>query len=587
MKSYVRAALSQYVGAAFRRPAVQHEWQQFRLLSRDSVRRLLDSILVSRDADPMLFALWFTALAMTPPMLVAVPKIIQYYFLQRAPAAMVLQIATAERAFFVLYGMLATALLAALTWDALFPDRQDQEIVGALPVRPRTLASARLAAALTVGTAFAAAICLPAAFIYSAASSTHPLIGSFPRVLAAHITATMMACACTFLGLMSLRAVVVICAGERVADRLALVLQFVTIVMLVETFLFLPSVLPNIIKAMQQGQASYAWAPPVWFTALFLWMAEGSSVLGAHVAKALAATAIVTVLVVIVSLAPAAWLGRRVLEVRTLDRASGLATLARSMAVRFVRRPVVRSMFVFGVASLARSRRHTIQLATYLGMAIALAVLKLIPPLLKLRGNLVLDEPRAYTLALPLVLIFFAVFGLRAAFQIPTELDANWVFRLAQPTVRDAVRASRWLILMLGVLPISIVWLLVTLTMWPVHMAIWATLFDLMIGMLLTELALSNWTKIPFASAHEPATETLKSKVAWYVTALLMYQFIVPEVQVRALQSWRTTLTQVATVAVLVVALRVWRSHTLRKRTPTFDVVTSETTTLNLSEALS
>src|SRR5262245_64580725 len=146
--------------------ARRHEWHQFRLLSRNSVRRLLDSILVSRDADPMLFALWFTALAMTPPMLIAAPKIIQYTFLKRAPDALVLQLATAERSFFVLYGMLATALLAALTWDALFPDRNDQEIVGALPVRPRTLAAARLAAALGIGTLFAAAISLPAALLY-------------------------------------------------------------------------------------------------------------------------------------------------------------------------------------------------------------------------------------------------------------------------------------------------------------------------------------------------------------------------------------------------------------------------------------
>jgi hypothetical protein len=44
---------------------------------------------------------------------------------------------------------------------------------------------------------------------------------------------------------------------------------------------------------------------------------------------------------------------------------------------------------------------------------------------------------------------------------------------------------------------------------------------------------------------------------------------------------------QVGILAIIVVALRVWRSHTLRRRTPTFDVATSETTTLNLSEALS
>jgi len=575
------------VEAAFRRPEIRHEWHQFRLLSRDSVRRLLDSILVSRDADPMLFALWFTALAMTPPMMIAAPKIIQYSFLKKAPAVLVVQIATAERSFFILYGMLATALLAALTWDALFPDRKDQEILGALPVRPRTLASARLAAALTIGTLFAAAISLPAALLYSVASSTHPLIGSFPRVFAAHVTATMMACAFTFMGLMSLRAIVVICAGERVADRLALVLQFVTIVLLVETFLFLPSVLPNIIKAMQQDQASFAWAPPVWFTALFMWMAEGSTFLSGHAFKALSVTATVTVLVFIVSLAPAAWVGRRVLEVRARERTMGLASLATSIALMWVRGPVVRSLFGFGVASLARSRRHTIQLATYFGMAIAVGVLKLLPPLLSLRGSLVLDAPRAYTIGLPLVLVFFAVFGLRAAFTIPTELDANWVFRLVQPTVRESVRASRWLIVMLGVLPISIVWLLFTLAMWPVQTALGSSAMVLATGLLLTEIALSNWTKVPFASAHEPATETLKSKAAFYTTALLMYQFILSELQFRALQSWRSTATHIAVFTVLLVTIRIWRAHRLRRRTPTFDVVTSDTTTLNLSEALS
>jgi hypothetical protein len=566
-------------------PALRHEWHQFRLLSRDSVRRLLDSILVSRDADPMLFALWFMALAMTPPMLVAAPKIIQYTFLKRAPAEVVLQIATAERAFFVLYAMLATALLASLTWDALFPDRTDQEIVGALPVRPRTLASARFAAALAVGSVFAAAVSLPAALLYSVASSTHPLLGSFPRVFAGHVIATMMACGCTFLGLMSLRAIAVICAGERVADRLALVLQFVTIVMLVETFLFLPSVLPNIIKAMQQDQAAYAWAPPVWFTALFLWIAEGSSFLAGHVVKAVSVTAMVTVLAVVVSLVPAAWLGRRVLEVRTLERRSRLSTLARSIALLWIRGPVVRSMFVFGIASVLRSRRHTIQLATCLGMAIAVGVLKLIPPIV--RDNVVLDWPRAYTLGLPLVLLFFAVFGLRAAFQIPTDLDANWVFRLAQPTVREAVRASRWLILMLGVVPVTVLWLLFTLAMWPVQTALAATLLALITGMVLTEIALSNWTKIPFASAHEPATDTLKSKAAVYVTALLMYQFILSELQARALQSSSTTMKHLVCGVVLVLSIRIWRAHMLRKRLATFDVSTSEATTLNLSEALS
>ena len=129
----------------------------------------------------------------------------------------------------------------------------------------------------------------------------------------------------------------------------------------------------------------------------------------------------------------------------------------------WVRGPVVRSLVVFGVASLVRSRRHTIQLATYLGMAIAVGVLKLLPPLLSFAAVSSLTRHVPTRSRLPLVLMFFAVFGLRAAFTIPTELDANWVFRLVQPTVRESVRASRWLIVMLSVTPISIIWLLFTL----------------------------------------------------------------------------------------------------------------------------
>ena len=119
-----------------RRAAAEREWRQFRLLSRDSFKRLLDSVLVARDADPMLFALWGLALVMTPPLITAIKKAAGYAFLVRAPPEVVERIVVGDRLYFVVYGMLASALLAAMTWDALFPDRQDQEIVGVLSERP-------------------------------------------------------------------------------------------------------------------------------------------------------------------------------------------------------------------------------------------------------------------------------------------------------------------------------------------------------------------------------------------------------------------------------------------------------------------
>jgi hypothetical protein len=424
--------------------ARRHEWHQFRLLSRDSVRRLLDSVLVARDADPMLFALWFMALAMTPPLARGRTQVRAVCVSQegarrrwscRSPPR-------SDRSSFST-ACLATACSRRLTWDALFPDRNDQEIVGALPVRPRTLAGARLAAALGIGTMFAAAnqpargVDLQRRVIDASTHRSVSACAGWPR----HRDDD--GCACTFLGLMSLRAIVVICAGERVADRLALVLQFVTIVMLVETFLFLPSVLPKIIKALLQDHASYAWAPPVWFTALFLWIAEGNSVLGRHAITAVSVTGTVTVLVLLVSSAAF-----------RLDRAKGsgsaLHANARPAWLRWrapwhcvwVRGPAVRSLFLFGVSSLVRSRPPHDSTRDLFRDGDRDWRAETAPPLLSLRGSLVLDAPRAYTISVPLVLMFFAVFGLRAAFTIPTELDANWVLRLV-PADRARVRARQ------------------------------------------------------------------------------------------------------------------------------------------------
>ena len=89
----------------------------------------------------MEFAIWMLALIATPPAFFAANQIFLYSALVKAPQEVVEQIALGHRLFFVVYGMLATALLAALTWEALFPDGSDQEIVGVLPVRPHTYAA--------------------------------------------------------------------------------------------------------------------------------------------------------------------------------------------------------------------------------------------------------------------------------------------------------------------------------------------------------------------------------------------------------------------------------------------------------------
>lgn len=566
--------------------ALRQEWRQFRLLSRDSVRRLLDSVLMSREADPVQFALWGLALVMTPPLISAVNKAAGYAFLIRADPALVERVVVADRLYFVVYGMLATALLAALTWDALFPDRADQEIVGVLPVRPRTLAAARFGAAAALGLGFAAAISVLPALLYTAASAVHPSVGSFPRVVIGHTVATTMACAFVFFALMSLRAIVALSAGERIAERLAIVLQVVTIVALVEVFLFLPGVLSSFVRQVLAGDlASSPALPPIWFVALFAWVAEGRGSLTPYAGHAMAATALSAALAVAVSLLPAAWMGRRALETRAREHAGGLIRVARFVASLGIRTAAVRGMFLFTVASLARSRRHALVIASSVGLAIATCGLSLLSA--AFHGRLRFDEPRYYLLALPLVFMFFAVFGLRACFAIPTEVEANWPFRLTQPSMHASVTASRLVIIVFGVTPIAVAWLLVTLVVWPVEVARATALMSFASGVMLTEIALVTWTKVPFATAHEPSLRALKSRWPWFVVALNLFGYRLADLQVGALSSVHGVTYYVLAMAGVVMAIRLWRRGALRRQQPTLDAVDEDRfETLNLSEAL-
>jgi hypothetical protein len=564
------------------------EWRQFKLLVRDSWRRLLQSLVFARDADPLQFLLWGMALAMTPPLATSLNRVLRYGTATVAsdPAA-VAAILTRDRLFFVIYGMLASALLAALIWDALFPDRTDQEIVGVLPVRPRTLAAARLTASVGMATAFAGALSVPAGVFFAFAQMSLPGSASYLRLFAGHVSATMAASMFVFLALMTLRGVIAISAGERVAARVAVALQLLTVVSFVEVFMFLPGVLAALSRQMQAGLSGPSAIPLIWFTALYTWLADGESRWFALAATAGAVTAISAITVVVLSLAPAAWIGRRVLEASSRERAGGLMVIARAAARLSIRSAPVRGIFLFAAASLMRSRRHALVLATYLGLAIAVSIVKLISAGYSTQG-LVLDSPSASLLTVPMVVVFFAIVALRSAFAIPTDVDANWPFRLAPPTARQAVGVTRRLLLALGVVPTVVAWLAASAIVWTPLDALESSLFVLVSGVALTEIAIANWTKVPFATAHEPAAATMRSKWPLYVFAVHVWGFILPEGQLVALRSPTSALWYVGVASALTIVFRLKREYNLRRETPTFDPVdTDGLEVLNLSEASS
>ena len=180
----------------------------------------------------------------------------------------------------------------------------------------------------------------------------------------------------------------------------------------------------------------------------------------------------------------------------------------------------------FTLRSLARSRTHLTLLSTYVGVAAALVVATLIPVVVK--GAIsALESPSVVLLSVPLVLYFFILVGMRALFGIPTEIKANWVFRLAAPDDRiPAVIAGVRLALLLAVVaPIAIAAGLLGIALWgprtgAIHLGVTAAL-----GMLLLDVLLVGLRKIPFACTYYPGRSRAPTLWPFYVVTLVIYAY--------------------------------------------------------------
>jgi hypothetical protein len=553
---------------------LQRDWRQFRLLSRDAIRRLLDAAMFSPESDGMEFAIWMLALIATPPAFFAANQIFLYAALVKAPQEVVEQIALGHRLFFVVYGMLATTLLAALTWESLFPDGSDQEIVGVLPVRAHTYAAARLGAAISIGVAVAAAINLPAAFIYTMIAASHPSLRNIPGLLAGHIVATMMGSMAMYFSLLTIRGLAAVLLGVRAGAWLGTALQLISVVLLVEVFFFLPGVLSTLVRAMLNGDPIAGAFPPVWFASVHNWIGGNTrAVIASASASRLAAFAFIVpaLATVPVYLLPAKWLGRRALERRSRHETASVVQTINAAVRMVIRRPAVRAIVGFSMASLLRSRRHLLVLATYLGLAIATCVASVL--IIEVHGTFLIASPTSWVLALPLVFQFFLVGGLRASFRIPTDIQANWPFRLARPTLTDSLNASVWVIVITALVPIAAITMAVTAPLWSLADVLRTAGLQALGGLALIEVALIRWTKVPFACEHLASPDVFKAGWLLYAIALYNYAFQLSDWQAAALRS-TVAMTSYLGVCVLAIAIaRVVRRRQWRGEALEFDAV--------------
>jgi len=536
------------------------ERRQFRALVRLFGYRFFDTDILSVRGDLTALLSQFAALLAALSLVLALATAPKYAGLyQHLTAKQLRYAAWGDQEFLISTSMAIIAVFTLLFWDALFPDRRDCMILGAMPVRVPVVFGAKLA---SVGAAVGLAIVAVNSFTgllcpflivpgSSGAIAAARNFGAFWLVI-------LLASLFVFLLLLGVQGVTLQLLPHGLYMRWSSLIQTAAFFAVLTLYFLTPPLATPHALAAPENRLWYALVPSYWFFGLFqVLTGSASAALAALARRALAGAATVTLV------AAGTYILAYARQLRRTVEQSGIAPSRRgiapwgAIATIIARRRPERAILVFIGRTLARSRQHRLLLSIYGGMGMAYVFSQMAYVLYRSKAtDFGALEGRVQTeLGIPLILLFFLTAGLRVSFSIPIEVRANWLFRLTDPFAHGAyLNATRKTLLLLALAPVVAIAAPLYLAVWPRPQALCHVAFLAAFGILIIELALTGFAKVPFTCSYLPGKANLKIMFGVYWGLLIIVSEVVTDIELRALRhpvtyAWLMGITLLAWVA--------------------------------------
>ena len=403
--------------------------------------------------------------------------------------------------FFIVLSMTITGLVMVLRWNRLLPDRRDYANLAVLPIPIRSVFIANFTALLGLGLLIGADVNAASSFLFPAVVTIgEGTLSAFLHIALSHAAAVLSASLFSFFAVFALVGVLMFTLPKRLFQSVSLAVRILLVAGLLTEFC--SNIFLHWMTSQTSGRPSAhaRLLPSFWFLGVY----EHFAGLADTEMNRLAQLGML-VLVVTVAVSMASYLlcyRRHFLHLaESLDTIRAPAPVFRVRLSEMVTKWLFRSGFEQGCAgfmtkALFRSERHLLFFGAYMGVAIVLIMQTAMDA--AARGGAE-SLPNADQLAIPLMIVFFLVTGLRFVFERPAILKANWVFRsiieTPQPSPNFVVRKFLF-ILMLG-------WELILMAPFLAHRYGWfaatgETLAVIAFTVLLIELAAANFHRIPF-----------------------------------------------------------------------------------------
>lgn len=501
----------------------------FRILYRQFLLRVIDLEALSIQADLAGYLGQFAGVLL---MLSFVHSIVTYvgYIIQPTAADQTSFCLHLEH-YFISTTMLVIGLITVVSWDATFPDRRDIMVLSPLPVAPRTIFFAKVAAS-------AAVLCLALLTLNVASGILLPLLvgpmhGSewgFFRSLPALWVTLIASSAFLYCSVLTVQGFTSLVLPRHIFLRVSAFLQLAAFGVFLGVYFAQPSLTTPQALADPNNHWILACSPSYWFFALFnqlngtlpirfAWLASRAwSGLGFVACEA-------------IGLSILCYLRNMKKTVEQPDLVKGGRSLGQIPALGS---SLQTAIAMFSIRSLIRSRQHRVAFAFYLAIVLGIG-------LSLLRSELAAPTPLPVSMDLlvsTFLMIFFAVAGLRSVFSLPISLTANWVLRTTQirPSVQY-VAATRHALLILAVIPIWLLSLALSFNFTPLSEVAAHLIVLALLGCIMVEISLIGFYKVPFTCSYLPGKANVQ--LAFWGFVIVLIAVIVPclQFELRALHN--------------------------------------------------
>ena len=455
--------------------------------------------------------------------------------------------------FFIVLSMVVTGGVALWWWDSIFPDRRDFANLVPLPIPTSRIFLANTVALVFLACLFALDVNLASSILFPAVvGASQPTLSFVVRFAAVHSLVVVAASIFSFFAVFAVVGLLMLLLPFALFRRISLYLRSLILILLLAA-LASSFLVPQLILR-RSPHSALQFLPSVWFLgwcqllrgragpSLAQW---GHLAIPAVVSACLGAVATYTLsyrrcfvrLPELTDLPPGSLGVRTSWIFRRLDRS-------------ILRTPVERAGYRFALKTLLRNEAHALAFAGFASLGLVLASRAL---LAAFDGKGLGTLPSAELLSIPLILSYCLLIGIRFIFDIPANLQANWIFRLLLDKNADhSVALSRRLMLSF-VMP----WL------WgmafPIYVYFWgwtvAVLHTTLVAawsVLLAEILLVRFRKLPFTCTYPPFEHSAVVVVIGYVLGFLAFAGMTAELEFDAL------VNPAGSIVLVAIGLSVW-----------------------------